>query len=143
MMHYVTQNEDDDFFLFLISGKSLISKEKCLQTSEKEADPVFFISLVGVDRDGIVDEDEYIFDIYTKAYDFQGSHVNVVSAQNLCALYESKNKGADRKKVDLYFLVEYFIQYHQHGHFVVDECPLLLNGKTTIAQLQYPRIYLS
>ena len=126
--------------IFLILGKSLISKEKCIQKAEKEkfaedigskvkADPVYFISLVGVNKEGIVDENEYIFDIYTKLYDFHGINVNVVSAQDLWTFYESKNKGADRLNVGIYFLVQYFIQHHLEGHFVVDECPILRRGK--------------
>ena len=129
---------------FLISGKSLISKERCIQTAENEkfaedvgsktkANPVFFISLVGANSlKGFVDKDEYIFDIFTKEYDFQGSNVKVVSAQDLCTFYESKNEGADHLEVDIYFLVEYFIQHHLDGHFVLDECPFLIvriNGK--------------
>ena len=126
--------------LFLISGKSLISKERCIQTSEKErleedigsknkANPVFFISLVGVDELGMVEKHEYIFDIYTKMYDFQESYVKVVSAQDLWTFYESKNKGADQLKVDIYYLVEYFVKHHSDGHFVLDECPFLEVGK--------------
>ena len=38
---------------------------------------------------------------------------------------ESNSKGDARKMVDIYFLVEYFIQQHKHGHFVLDECPFL------------------
>ena len=127
---------DEYTITFLISGKSLISKEKCIQTAEKEilaeaagsklkADPVFFISLVGVNELGIVDNDEYIFDVYTKSYDFRGSYVKVVSAQDLWAFYESKNKGANQKDVDIYFLTEFFIQHHLNGHFILDECPFL------------------
>ena len=130
------------FFLLQISGKSLISKERCIQTAEKEilaqdagsklkADPVFFISLVGVTERGIVAENEYIFDIYTKLYDFYGSHVIAVSAQDLLAFYDSKNKGAKRENVDydvnIYFLVEFFIKHHPNGHFILDECPFLYN----------------
>ena len=126
--------------LFVISGKSLISKERCIQTSEKErleedigsknkANPVFFISLVGVDELGMVEKHEYIFDIYTKMYDFQESYVKVVSAQDLWTFYESKNKGADQLKVDIYYLVEYFVKHHSDGHFVLDECPFLEVGK--------------
>ena len=140
------QNKHYDFSLLQISGKSLISKERCIQTAEKEmfaegaglkvkANPVFFITLVGVGVTGIVDNDEYIFDIYTKAYDFHESHVIVISAQDLWGFYESMNKGADRKKIDIYFLVEYFIEHHQHGHFVLDECPFLApRSKRTIDQ---------
>ena len=142
----LSQNEDKDFILLLLSGKSLISKERCIQTAEKEmfaedagskfkSNPVFFITLVGVGVTGIVDNDEYIFDIYTKAYDFQESHVIVVSAQDLWAFYKSKNKGAVREKFDIYYLVQYFIKHHQHGHFVLDECPFItLISKLTIAQ---------
>ena len=138
----ISQNEDNDFILLLLSGKSLISKERCIQTAEKElfaedaglklkADPVFFISLVGVTKRGIVAENEYIFNIYTKLYDFYGSHVIAVSAQDLLAFYDSKNKGAKREDVDIYFLVEFFIQHHSNGHFILDECCFLQpeNGK--------------
>ena len=90
-----------------------------------KADPVFFISLVGVTKYGIVEEDEYIFDIYTKAYDFHGSHVKIISAQDLLVFYQSKDKGAMRKDVDIYFLVDFFIQNHPNGHFIIDECPIL------------------
>ena len=94
-----------------------------------KSDPVFFISLVGVDDRGMTDSDEYIFDIYTKSYDFRGSNVKVVSAQDLWAFYESKNKGADRLNVNIYSLVEFFIQHNLDGHFVLDECPFLTFGK--------------
>ena len=115
----------------------MISKERCIQTAEKEilaedagsklkAGSVFFISLVGVNTGGFVVKNEYIFDIYTKLYDFYGSHVEVVSAQDLWAFYESKNKGAKREDVDIYFLVEFFIKHHPNGHFILDECPFLL-----------------
>ena len=90
---------------------------------------------MGVNDEGIVDEDEYIFDIYTKAYDFVGIDIKVINAQDLWTFYESKNKGADREKFDIYYLVQYFIKYHQHGHFVLDECPLLCyECKLTIVQ---------
>ena len=118
----------------------MISKERCIQTAEKErfavdvgsknkASPVFFLSLVGVKNKGFVDKDEYIFDIYTKLYDFHGSNVKVLSAQDLGDFYQSKNKRADLAKADIYFLVEYFIQHHSDGHFVLDECPFLKFGK--------------
>ena len=94
--------------------------------SKLKAYSVFFISLLGVNERGIVGIYEYIFDIYTKACDFHESHVKVVTAQDLLTFFILKNKGAEREDVDIYSLDEYFIQHHQHGHFVLDECPFLL-----------------
>ena len=84
---------------------------------------VYFISLVGVNEEGFVDEHEHIFDIYTKSYDFLGHDVKVKSAQDLWDFYEANHTGADRKKIDVYTAAEYFVEKHSNGHFVVDECP--------------------
>ena len=111
-------------------GKSLISKEKAIQTAEKEEsklspDPVFFMSLAGVNVRGLVEKHEYIFDIYTKEYDFLGCDVKVISAQDLWSFYQSKHPGANRKLIDVYTMVGFFVHQHPNGHFVVDECPLI------------------
>ena len=122
------------------SGKSLISKEKAIQTSEKEcyeetmgiklkADPVFFISLVGVDETGTVSDHEHIFDVYTREYDFDGYDVKVISAQDLWVWYKTSHKDADKKRVNIYQLSESFIQHNPNGHYVFDECPFLIDGK--------------
>ena len=126
-----------------ITGKSLICKEKCIQTAEKEryleeqrlkleTDPVYFISMVSLAYDiygrqmyGTVGEHEHLFDIYSKLYDFQGSGVQVKSSKDLWDFYELKNKGAKREDVDIYTLVEFFIENHPSGHFILDECPFL------------------
>ena len=110
------------------AGKSLISKEKAIQTAEREElklnpDPVFFMSFVGVDEKGFVKEHEHIFDIYTKEYDFLGCDVKVLSAQDLWDFYKSKHRGADRSEIDVYTMAEFFVDQHSNGHFVVDECP--------------------
>ena len=109
----------------MFSGKSLISKEKAIQTADKQdlkqnPDPVFFISLVGVDNEGNVDEYEHIFDVYTKNYDFLGSNVKVLSAQDLRDFYKSRHQG---KVADVYQMAEFFVEEHSNGHFIVDECP--------------------
>ena len=127
----------------MILGKSLICKEKCIQKYEKESnlvderlkskpDPVFFLSLVGVDTFGIVNEHEHLFDIFTKLYDFSGGKVKALSAQDLWTFYESKNKGAKREDVDIYTLVEFFIGHRPNGHFILDECPFLNVGRINI-----------
>ena len=102
-----------------------------IQTAEKQEsnlnpDPVFFVSLVGVDKYGFVKEHEHIFDIYTKKYDFLGCDVKVISAQDLWNFYKSKHRfviEADREKIDVYTMAEFFVEQHSNGHFVVDECP--------------------
>ena len=118
----------------------MIGKEKASQIGEREkvaeetglkckADPVFFISMVGVDEQGKIDEHEHIFDIYTKEYDFLGCEVQVISAQDLWKFYKSRNKDAYLTKVDIYFLVVFFIQRHPDGHYVLDECPFLRRSR--------------
>ena len=120
----------------IILRKSLISKENAIQTAENErmkeemglktkAAPVFFISMVGVDEKGIVDEYEHIFDLFTKMYDFHGSDVHVISAQDLLHFFASKYKVVNRETVDIYTLVEYFVENHPEGNFIADECPFI------------------
>ena len=126
------------FFIFF-SGKSLICKEKAIQTAEKQdnkpnSDPVFFISLVGTDEFGFVNYHEHIFDIYTKEYEFVGRSVKVISALDLNNFYIKHHKMETfrnvfsseihfRKTVDIYTMVKFFVEQHSNGHFVVDECP--------------------
>ena len=85
--------------------------------------PVFFMSFVGVNVEGFVKEHEHIFDIYTKEYDFLGCDVKVKSAQDLWDFYKFKHPAADRSKIDVYTMAEFFVDQHSNGHFVVDECP--------------------
>ena len=89
-----------------------------------KGDPVFYISMVGVDKKGNVDEHERIFDIYTKIYDFAGTNILVISAQDLWSFYKSKVRVVDRRYVIIYELVEFFILHHPNGHYILDECPI-------------------
>lgn len=122
----------------IFSGKSLLCKEKATQKVEEEekakaagdkiiADPVFYISLVGVDHRGFVEEDEYIFDIYTKLYDFVGTDVKVKSAQDMWEYYDQhhKKRRYQRNKIDIYTLIKFFIKNNPNGHFIIDECPMI------------------
>ena len=86
--------------------------------------------MVGVDVNGVVDDHEHIFDIYTRTYDFMGHEVHVINAQDLWKFYKSKHwyKWNNRKKINIYKLVQYFIRHHPNGHFVLDECPFIRNG---------------
>ena len=85
-----------------------------------------------MDQRGYVDEHEYIFDLYTKFYDFQGTNVKVISAQDLWDFYEAKHNPVNKKDIDVYEMAEFFIEEHSNGHFVVDECPFKGRGKYNI-----------
>ena len=121
-----------------ISGKSLICKERASIVDEEErnafemglkskADPVYFISMFS-DRGGQIDDYERIFDIYTRAYDFLGTDVKVITPQDLWTFYKSKNKEATKGSVKIYELVLFFIQHHATGHYIIDECPILFKA---------------
>ena len=87
-------------------GKSLIVKEKAIQLAYDEenaqynkeklvADPIYYISLLGVEDNGVVENDDYIFDTYTKLYDFCGTDVNVINAQDLWQFFEKNYSQSD------------------------------------------------
>ncbi len=80
---------------------------------------------------------EHIFDIYSKEYDVQSSDVKIKSAQDLWDFYEAQNKGSDKKNIDIYKLVEYFVQNHRNGHFVLDEVPFLLPERRKCKMFYY------
>ena len=105
-----------------------------------KADPVYFISLVGVDEFGNVEDHEHIFDIYTKLYDFKHHDVIVKSAQDLWDWYKRKTRLHWFKKkedVNIYQLVEYFVQHNRRAHYVLDECPFLSNGGRRKCKIYY------
>ena len=121
----------------------MICKQKATQAAETEAlnpkpRPVYFISLVGVDKYGKVDDHEHIFDLYTKLYDFDGVNVKVLSAQDLLSFYQRQNQQQNifqrmLRKTDIYSLVKFFIQSNPDGHFILDECPFIANSKFLLA----------
>ena len=87
----------------LFPGKTLLCKERAIETAEKEkyaenmglkskADPVYLLSLVGADEKGYVEQNEYIFDIYTNMYDFVNTDVKVITAQNLLDFYTENDQ---------------------------------------------------
>ena len=90
-----------------------------------------------MDKTGIVEEDEHIFDILTKDYDFIDNDAKVLSAQDLLEFYNS-HPGRLRKfkqwlgiekrqdtSINIYTLVKFFMKNNPDGHFIIDECPIL------------------
>ena len=145
------------FLSLTFVGKSLICKEKAAQESEKEEQspnsrPVYFISLVGVDKLGEISRFEHIYDVYTKLYDFVSTDVIVLSAQDLWRIYQERKQheqptgilkrivksmscGTKHNETfyleddEIYSVVESFIKNNANGHFIIDECPFILDGK--------------
>ena len=111
-----------------------------------KATPVFFISLVGANKKGDVEEDEYLFDIYTKEYDFLGTNVQVKSAQYIRDYMKNQEEQASsvftksmrkfrcigmKEQGDIYSLIERFIKLNPDAHYVLDEVPFLGNDSKT------------
>ena len=86
---------------------------------------------------GKVEEHEHIFDIFTKLYDFREKNVQVISAQDLLHFYNThqpEDNGTEKsnitsKEVDIYFLLQFFVEKHPDGHFIIDEFPFYWKGK--------------
>ena len=114
----------------------MICKEKAILIDEKEqnteandlkpeANPVFYISLVGAGEYGKIEDSEHIFDLYTKFYDFLGTNVKVKSTQDLWEFYKNYHPDVNKKYVSIYTLLEYFVKSHPAGHFIMDEFPFI------------------
>ena len=61
----------------------------------------------------------------SKMYDVHGGKLHVISEQELWHFFASKSKMPNRENVDIYILVEYFVQHHPEGNFVTDDDPFL------------------
>jgi len=112
---------------------------------KSKAAPVFFLSLVGVDIWGKVDDHESIFDIYSKTFEFLTSDVKFKSSQDLKSYYDSQNNvsdsHSDQQKLDIYTLVEYFVKHHPDAHYVLDEVPFLRDRKCIIMLVYVKKIF--
>lgn len=127
----------------LIVGKTLIVKHKAMHTSdqEEEADgagmnkkicSVYFISLVGaLGKSNAIEEEEGLFDLYTKFYDFYHKEnskrkIIVKTAKDIQNWFNSLNFEMDNMgRKNVYTMVEAFIKLHSNAHFFIDECPFL------------------
>ena len=133
----------------------MIVKHKAVQIADQEGRaaaetitegcPVYFISLVGIAGTSNakclempnaklnVEEEEGLFDLYTKFYDFhkEGTSDQVVivkTARDIQDWFYSVNSELEKgqsKDVSIYTMVQSFIKAHSNGHFFIDECPFL------------------
>ena len=75
-----------------------------------------------------LDANTSFFDWYTKEYAFVGTNVEVLSAQDLRKFYDQHHQPSmwqKFKRIDIYTLVEFFVERNSNGHFIIDECPIL------------------
>ena len=80
-----------------------------------------------------VEEEEGLFDLYTKFYDFykDGTSDQVVivkTARDIQDWFYSVNSNLEKghsKEVRIYTMVQNFIKVHSNCHFFIDECPFL------------------
>ena len=84
---------------------------------------VYFISLVGSDRFGVPEKHKFIFDLLSKEYDFNGTDVNYIDAQDLWFFFKKHNPNAVRSNYNVLQLSEYFIEMHPNSSFILDEVP--------------------
>lgn len=178
IIHYIW-----GYFCYTFAGKTVISKQKAIQTAEEdETKDVYFISLVGSTDTGKPMDTRCILDICTKEYDFkstkvkaidvpslldflrkQRSHVDIddIIENTLSSLFEDKSPtrfgklsllrtlkkklkikekpkqtedhhNGDETNINVYKLVEFFIEKNPHGHFIIDECPIIRKGKCLV-----------
>ena len=64
-----------------------------------------------------------------------------MSAQDLLYFYKTyqaeKDSGTEEsstasKEIDIYFLLQFFIERHPDGHYITDEFPFYWKGKTYV-----------
>ena len=116
------------YFLFFRTGKTVISKQKSIETAENdETKEVYFISLVACDGWGRpIGETPYVFDICTKHFDLKNTKVNAIDVPYLLNFFKNHRLTDDEDiSNNVYRLLEFFVRNKPNGHFVVDEVPIV------------------
>ena len=108
----------------------MVSKQKAIQIDGDITDNkrVFYISLLGSDKEGKPNPFRYVFDIITKKFDFWQTNVQAKDVRDLCDHYE-QTTNKDSSKTDVYSLCLEFIRGHPYSHFILDEVPIFQSGK--------------
>ena len=95
-----------------------------LRSAEKEnLGKIYFLSLVAVDKFGIPEKHKFIYDILSEDYDFEGTDVSFIGAQELLKFYKTHNSETLKSDPDILDLTEFFILKHPSSSFIIDEVP--------------------
>ena len=103
----------------MITGKTLICKQRAIQQAEKCENPVYYISLLASDVKGRPDRPRLIFDLLTEV-EFNNKEVIFLDIEGLMQERNTAHDGAD-----VYDLVEIFIKENRGADVIIDECPFL------------------
>ena len=104
------------------------------QTSNQNTNQmIYFISLVGTDSNdrrgkGIPRKAISIFDVKSEMEFEDISGIIFLSAQDLLEYY-NQITGKDGSHLNIYQLVIFFIERHRDDRFMLDEVPLIKDGK--------------
>ena len=106
-------------------------KEGALRQSGKRNGKVYFISLLASDSVGEIEDEYFTFDIASKL-GFKNTLVEAVDCHDLLRHYNMKIQHTKSKeRIDVYELVEGFVQSYPEASFFIDECPFLISDATS------------
>ena len=98
---------------------------------------IYVICLVGSDANdnnskGLPRDAISIFDVKSEM-EFEGiENIVYLSVHDLLHYYQEQT-GKDGKRLNVFQLALFFMERHPHGHFMLDEVPLIKNGKSNTA----------
>ena len=92
---------------------------------------IYFISLVGSDAGdykgkGIPKNAFYIFDVKSKV-ELKKHGIIFLSCQDLLEYYKEKS-GRNGKDINVYELVNYYMERNPNGYYFLDEVPFIQEG---------------
>ena len=106
-----------------------ISKpKKALLEVDDETKSIYFISLVGSDAGdwngkGFPRNAFYIFDVKSEM-ELEKHNIKFLSCQDLLEYYQ-KETGLNGEEMNVYELVQFFMEKNPNGYYLLDEVPLI------------------
>ena len=101
--------------------------EEAIENTANEK--VYFLSLVGTDacdhhEKGIPRSALYFYDIKSEM-ELERYGIHFLSAQDLKFFYDGQDQQTKIEQLNIYGLVEYFMEHHPYGSYFLDEVPLI------------------